>query len=234
MNGHTVALAICEDLWQDGGPISWARDGGADLVLVINGSPYERNKDDARLTLCRQRALEAGVPLAYVNLVGGQDELVFDGDSLVVDGNGESLARAAQFEEAPGHRRLSASGPQPIPRRLTDEAEVYQALVTGLRDYVRKNAMPSVILGLSGGIDSALTAAIAVDALGPAAVHGVALPSAYSSQHSQDDAADLARRTGLTFRSISIESMVDAFQAATAADRAWPRRTCRHACAAPR
>lgn len=208
----SVAIAICEDLWQEGGPVSWTRESGADLLLVINGSPYERNKDDVRLGLCQRRAREAHATLAYVNLVGGQDELVFDGDSLVVAPSGEVISRAAQFEESLLMVDLPGDGAGKVAPRLSDDAEVYQALVVGLRDYILKNQMNSVILGLSGGIDSALTAAIAVDALGADAVHGVAMPSKYSSQHSQDDAADLASRTGLHFRSVPIQPIVDAFQ----------------------
>ena len=213
VNGHTVALAICEDLWQEGGPIAWARAAKADVVLVINGSPYERNKDDVRLELCARRAAEAEATLAYVNLVGGQDELVFDGDSLVVDASGHVIARAPQFFEA----LLIADvvGPDPSgtqAARLSDQEEIYQALVLGVRDYVQKNSMTSVAIGLSGGIDSALTAAIAVDALGGRSVHGVAMPSKYSSQHSQDDAADMAERTGMNFRSVPIAGVVEAFQ----------------------
>ena len=208
---QTVALSICEDLWQEGGPTVWAREASADLMLVINGSPYERNKDDVRLELCARRAVEAGCSLAYVNLVGGQDELVFDGDSLVVDASGAELARAPQFEE---HLLLAAVAPGQVTEiadRLSDDEEVYKALVLGVRDYVRKNNLPSVIIAVSGGIDSALTAAIAVDALGPDAVFGVAMPSEYSSQHSLDDAADLAERTGLHYRCIPIKPMVNAF-----------------------
>jgi NAD+ synthase (glutamine-hydrolysing) len=215
VDGVKVSLAICEDLWQEGGPIRWAREQGSDLVLVINGSPYERNKDDVRLELCARRAAEAEATLAYVNLVGGQDELVFDGDSLIVDASGAQVARAPQFEEAllvadivPGSASASSG---PVVERLGDEAEVYQALTVGLRDYVRKNGMSSVILGLSGGIDSALTAALAVDALGPEGVFGVSMPSAYSSEHSRSDAATLAERTGLNFRTVPIGPMVEAF-----------------------
>ncbi|MCU0274574.1 MAG: NAD+ synthase, partial [Acidimicrobiales bacterium] len=214
--GWKVALAICEDLWQEGGPVTWARDASADLLLVINGSPYERDKDDTRLDLCRRRASEAGMPLAYVNLVGGQDELVFDGDSLVVDRDGTVLGRAGQFVEELLVVDVDAEVVAPVTERLPDVEEVYRALMCGLEGYVRKNGFRSVILGLSGGIDSALTAAIAVDALGPAAVHGVGMPSAYSSQHSRDDAADLARRTGLSFREVPIASMVDAYLEALA------------------
>lgn len=225
-----VAVAICEDLWQDGGPVSEAR--GTGLLVVINGSPYERNKDDVRLELCQRRAREAGCALAYVNMVGGQDELVFDGDSLIVSGRGEVLARAAQFIDEllitdldlpagsrPDALVIASDVRAPLPPvtagispRATDAEEVYTALMTGLRDYVDKNGFRSVILGLSGGIDSALVAAIACDALGPERVHGVALPSAYSSQHSRDDAADLAVRTGLHFRTVEIAPMVDAYQ----------------------
>jgi NAD+ synthase (glutamine-hydrolysing) len=208
--GKRVAVAICEDLWQEGGPVVWAKESGAELLVVINGSPYERDKDDTRLDLCQKRAAQADMPLAYVNLVGGQDELVFDGDSLVVDASGTVLARAAQF--SPELLVVDLDGPPAdIAPRMDDSEEVYQALVCGLRDYVRKNGFASVLLGLSGGIDSALTAAVAVDALGAEFVHGVGMPSQYSSQHSRDDAADLARRTGLSFREVPIAPMVDAF-----------------------
>jgi NAD+ synthase (glutamine-hydrolysing) len=241
VGGIDVAITICEDLWQDGGPVAATRAAGAQLLLVINGSPYERAKDDIRLELCQRRAAEARCPLAYVNMVGGQDELVFDGDSLVVDTAGEVIARAPQFDEGclvvdieaaePVEARTTehagiviertvlsehsvdayAPVPAPIAPRVSDEAEVYAALVTGLRDYVRKNHFRSVVLGLSGGIDSALCAAIAVDALGAENVYGISMPSQYSSAHSKDDAADLARRTRLRFRVIPIGPMVQAF-----------------------
>ncbi|KQV05747.1 MULTISPECIES: NAD+ synthase [unclassified Kitasatospora] len=250
LHGVDVALAICEDIWQDGGRVSAAREAGAGLLLVINGSPYERNKDDARLELVQRRAAEAGCPLAYLNMVGGQDELVFDGDSLVVSAEGEVIARAPQFEETlllvdlelpaasanhtdglllvdglrlvrteldggpegePGNGKQSVYEPQP---RLSDEAEIYGALVEGTRAYVRKNGFGSVLIGLSGGIDSALVAAIAVDAIGAANVHCVSMPSRYSSQHSRDDAAELAERTGLNFRTVPIAPMFDAYMEA--------------------
>ncbi|WP_033820271.1 NAD+ synthase [Kitasatospora sp. MBT63] len=247
LHGVDVALAICEDIWQDGGRVTAAREAGAGLLLVVNGSPYERDKDDVRLELVRRRAAEAGCPLAYVNMVGAQDELVFDGDSLVVAPGGEVLARAPQFEERllvvdldlpaatdanPDGQRLSDGlrlvrtdlGGEPLPApavpaaagtapRLEDEAEIYAALVTGTRAYVRKNGFASVLIGLSGGIDSALVAAIAVDAVGAGNVHGVSMPSRYSSQHSRDDAADLAARTGLAFRTVPIAPMFDAYMA---------------------
>ena len=239
VRGVDVALAICEDIWQEGGPVSMAREAGAELLLVLNGSPYEREKDDRRLELATRRARQAECVLAYLNLVGGQDELVFDGDSIVVAADGAVLARGPQFTEdllvvdldlaestfdptdvsegvafTPVSEEPSepyAGQPAPEAARLDPVGEVYQALVLGLRDYVRKNGMRSVVLGLSGGIDSALVAAIACDALGPANVFAVSMPSAYSSDHSKDDAADLAERTGLNYRVQPIKPMVDAF-----------------------
>ncbi len=248
-----VAIAICEDLWQDGGPVAVCRAAGAGLLAVPNASPYERGKDDTRLHLCHRRAAEAGATLAYVNMVGGQDELVFDGDSIIVDAAGELLARGPQFEEelvvadldlppavaspCPSDtpvdardgsmitiRRLelpakagASRADRPTPRttwpRLSDPAEVYAALVLGVRDYVGKNGFGSVILALSGGIDSALTATIAADAVGPDNVHVVLMPSRYSSDHSVTDAEDLAKRQGLHARTVPIRSMVDAFEA---------------------
>lgn len=212
VQGRRVSIAICEDLWQEGGPVRWARDAGSDLLIVPNASPYERDKDDVRLDLCRTRAAEAEATLVYVNLVGGQDELVFDGDSMVVRPDGVVLARAPQFDSGVFVVDVEAEpGPDAHAARLDSEAEVYAALVLGLRDYVVKNGFSSVVLGLSGGIDSALVAAIAVDALGADRVHGIAMPSAYSSGHSVADAEDLARRTGLSLRTVPIAPMVDAY-----------------------
>jgi NAD+ synthase (glutamine-hydrolysing) len=239
VRGVDVALAICEDIWQEGGPVSMARQAGAELLLVLNGSPYEREKQDTRLELAARRAGQAGCSLAYLNLVGGQDELVFDGDSIVVDAAGTVLARAPQFAEdllvldmELSEATVDSSGalegvtctcvseepvepypalPAPEAPRLDSVGEVYQALVLGLRDYVRKNGMSSVVLGLSGGIDSALVAAIACDALGGGNVHGVSMPSEYSSEHSRDDAAQLAERSGLHYRVQPIKPMVEAF-----------------------
>ncbi|MGV9315957.1 NAD+ synthase [Streptomyces sp. NPDC003691] len=244
VRGVDVALAICEDLWQDGGRVPATRSAGAGLLISINASPYERDKDDTRLDLVRKRAQEAGCPVAYCATTGGQDELVFDGDSIVVDAAGEVIARAPQFEEAlllvdldlPAAAAVPPSGVvddglridhavvsgEPVPayepeytggyaERLDDDAEVYAALVTGLRAYTLKNGFRSVLVGLSGGIDSALVAAIACDALGAEHVYGISMPSKYSSQHSRDDAAELARRTGLHFRTVSIEPMFDAY-----------------------
>jgi NAD+ synthase (glutamine-hydrolysing) len=242
LHGLEIGMVICEDLWQEGGPITALAQAGVDLIVSPNASPYERNKDDTRLALVAGRAREAGVPLAYANLVGGQDELVFDGDSMVVDGCGELLVRAPQFADhflpydldlpAGSARRegryagldvrrvvltddpLPAYRPAPAPpapEPLSDEAEVWGALVTGLRDYTRKNGFRSVVLGLSGGIDSAVCAVLAVDALGADAVYGLSMPSSYSSEHSRTDAADLAERTGLHYRVQPIADMVDVF-----------------------
>jgi NAD+ synthase (glutamine-hydrolysing) len=244
MAGVDVALTVCEDIWQAGGPFAIARAARVGLVVNINGSPYELDKDDVRLPLVARRAREAGAAVAYVNMVGGQDELVFDGDSIIVAADGTLLARSPQFgehllihdldlpaadPEAPEGdlgemtvRRVVIDPVPPAPstpteggvaERVTDEAEVWQALVLGLRDYVRKNGFRSVVLGLSGGIDSSVVAAIAVDALGPDRVVGISMPSQHSSEHSRDDAADLAKRTGLDYRIEPIQPMVDAFLA---------------------
>ena len=230
--GMTISLAICEDLWQSGGPVNWARESHAGLLLVLNASPYEREKDDARLQLCRDRARESGAVIAYANLVGGQDELVFDGDSMIVLPDGTLAARAGQFTEEllvadveiaesqtpetylsidASPRSQTDSAGAAIAPRLDELAEVYGALVVGLRDYVEKNGFRSVLLGMSGGIDSALVAAIACDALGPDRVFGVAMPSEYSSGHSVDDAYDLASRTGASIRTVAIAPMVNAY-----------------------
>jgi len=240
VHGVDVAVVICEDLWQDGGPVQQAGDAGAGLLAVINASPYERNKDDVRLDLVDRRAREAGCPVAYVNAVGGQDELVFDGDSLVVGPDGAVLARGPQFVEAlvvvdldlpaadhsPGWEggvtRVTVSDdvvpayesrPSEVLDPLPDLAEVHGALVLGLRDYVLKNGFRSVVIAVSGGIDSALVASLACDAIGAENVVGISLPSGYSSQHSRDDAEDLARRCGFAYRQYAIAPMVDAFLA---------------------
>ncbi|WP_410605332.1 NAD+ synthase [Amycolatopsis sp. lyj-90] len=238
-HGVDVGMVICEDVWQDGGPISALGKAGVDLVVAPNASPFERAKDDIRLPLIARRAAEAGAPLVYTNQVGGQDDLVFDGDSIVVGADGRLLARAPQFVEhllivdtdlvAGGHtaegefeglrvkRRVLSEEPVPayspssdsaISEPLSDEAEVWHALVVGLRDYVHKNGFSSVTFGFSGGIDSAVVAALAADALGGDNVYGVSMPSEYSSGHSKDDAADLARRIGAHYRVEPIADMV--------------------------
>ncbi|WP_239375508.1 NAD+ synthase [Frankia sp. Cj5] len=260
LHGVDVGLTICEDLWQDGGPVAVARAAGVNLLVCVNGSPYERGKTFQRDELSARRAREAGAALVYVNLVGGQDELVFDGGSLAVDAAGRLLARAEQFTETlltvdldlpTGAAALAAGraagegtsvdagdgtamtvtrlplASEPVPafdaeapvvaHRLDSAAELYRAVVTGTRDYVRKNGFTSVVLGLSGGIDSALVAAIAVDALGAEQVHTVAMPSIHSSTGSVDDAAELARRTGVTHTVIPIQPVVDSFHRALTA-----------------
>ena len=226
--GVDIGVAICEDIWQSGGPVAELAKRNIGLLLVPNGSPFEANKDDARLALVQQRAIELSAPLAYVNMTGGQDDLVFDGDTIVVGSQGELIARAPQFEDGlmiiDLEVKLASSDPDliisntPLPkykanvpgvaRRLGDEDEIWQGLVIGLRDYVEKNNFKSVILGLSGGIDSALVAALAADAIGGNRVYGVALPSKYSSDHSLADAKELAINIGLNYRIIEIQPMV--------------------------
>ncbi|WP_433376677.1 NAD+ synthase [Streptosporangium sp. CA-115845] len=249
LHGVDVAIAVCEDLWQEGGPVAVAAEAGAGLLVVPNASPYEKEKDDVRLALVARRAREAGCTLAYVNQVGGQDELVFDGDSLIVSASGELIARAARFSEEllvtdlelpeAGYeglggfqvdagdnsvitvqrlelspRPLEPYEPEPptIAEQLDDTAEIYSALVLAVRDYVAKNGFGSVILGLSGGIDSALTATIASDALGPDRVHAVLMPSRYSSDHSLSDAQELVDRQGINAGTVPIADIVSGFE----------------------
>ena len=231
IHGVDVGIAICEDLWIDGGITAQLAARKPGLVIVPNGSPYERNKDDIRLSLVTGRARQAAAPLVYVNMTGGQDDLVFDGDSIVVNAAGDVIARAPQFEDgimlvdidvatrtstpdviiSEDEVSLERSLVPGIAHRLGDEEEIWNAIVVGLRDYVAKNGFTSVLVGLSGGIDSALVAALAVDALGPDRVHGVGMPSKYSSDHSLADARQMAANTGLGFRVIEIQKMVDAF-----------------------
>ena len=232
IHGVDVGIAICEDLWIDGGITAQLAARNPGLVLVPNGSPFERNKDDVRLALVTKRAREAKAPLAYVNMTGGQDDLVFDGDSIVVDHTGAVIARAPQFEDGvmvvDVDVEVGTSKPDVvisetpvtiektlvpgIAHRLGDEEEIWNAIVVGLRDYVTKNGFTSVLVGLSGGIDSALVAALAIDAFGSDQVHAVAMPSKYSSEHSIADAKDMAERTSIGFRVVEIQSMVDAFR----------------------
>jgi len=228
IQGVDVAVAICEDIWHSVDSIAARKPG---LLVVPNGSPFERNKDDVRLALVKKRAQEIGAPIAYVNMTGGQDDLVFDGDTIVVGADGGVLARSAQFvdqmlivdiecnestsqpdlEITKSPNKVSDTQGADVATRLSDEEEIWQALVVGLRDYVSKNGFRSVVLGLSGGIDSALVAAIAIDAVGAKAVNGVAMPSKYSSEHSIEDAQALADNTGIHFRITPIAPMVDAY-----------------------
>ena len=231
IHGVDVGIAICEDIWREQGPVADLAARNVGLVVVPNGSPFERNKDDVRASLVRRRAREIGAPLLYVNMTGGQDDLVFDGDSIAVAADGELIARAPQFDDGlmvvDIDARALTSEPDVVisedriggylkinhgvAPRLEIEAEIWQALVVGLRDYVKKNGFPSVILGLSGGIDSAVTAAIAADAIGAKRTYGVAMPSQYSSDHSMSDAVDSAKRIGLNFRVVEIQPMVNSF-----------------------
>ena len=231
VGGVDIAIAICEDLWQDGKVITSLAARKPGLVVVPNGSPFERHKDDQRLALVQKRAREFNAPLAYVNMTGGQDDLVFDGDTIVVDSQGQIIARAPQFTDelivldlAAAQKTgkpdliISESCDSPvtavapvITERLCDEAQIWQALVVGLRDYIYKNRFRSVALGLSGGIDSAVVAAIAIDAIGAKCVNGIALPSSYSSDHSIVDAQSFADNTGIHFRIIPIAPMVEAY-----------------------
>ena len=231
IRGVDVAVIVCEDLWRDGGPVGRVLEADAGLLVVINASPFERDKDEVRLPLVTRRAIETHTVVAYVNIVGGQDDLVFDGDSVVVDERGEILARAPQFEPhllvvdvdaqaATGgaglpnvaHVALKAAAHDypPVTTHIaelpSDDEQVWNALVVGLRDYVDKNGFPSVILGLSGGIDSAVCAAIAADTLGAGRVFGVSMPSRYSSDHSRTDADDSAENIGLHY---SVEPIAD-------------------------
>jgi len=244
IRGVDVALIVCEDLWRDGGPVGRVLDADAGLLLVINASPFERDKDEVRLPLVTRRATETDTIVAYVNIVGGQDDLVFDGDSVVVDAAGRILARAPQFRE---HLLVVDVEPEPagdVPqlehvRRVTielgaandvtsleadvaelpdDREQLWNALVLGLRDYVQKNGFGSVVLGLSGGIDSAVCAALGADAIGADRVYGVSMPSRYSSEGSRGDADELAERIGLHYSVEPIAELVQPIESQLALD----------------
>jgi NAD+ synthase (glutamine-hydrolysing) len=236
--GAWVGVSICEDVWFENGPAAQAGRAGADVVVNLNASPYNRGRRSERLAMLSGRVAEAGCAIAYVNQVGGQDELVFDGDSLIVAADGtlvgsgvqfaedlvvidlpvgshspravtELLPRIAVTEPRRGDRApLPTVAPRPV---LSDHAEVYAALVLGTRDYLGKNGFSEAVIGLSGGIDSSLVAAIAVDALGPSQVHGISMPSRYSSEGSRDDAGALAERLGIDLKTVAIEEAHVAF-----------------------
>ncbi len=237
--GADVALAICEDIWREGGPVATIAEVKPSLLLILNGSPFEREKDEVRLPLVQRRAEQVNAPAVYLNLVGGQDDLVFDGGSFVTNASGKVLARAHQFVEqtllvdidvkdstthgsqvGPGvvvveagagntQRSTRAKVSPEIAPQLDIKEQIWDALVLGMRDYVEKNGFRSVILGLSGGIDSAVCAALAVDAIGPDRVFGVSMPSNYSSDHSRSDADDLAERLGIDIRTEAIAPLVE-------------------------
>ena len=234
VNGVAVGISICEDIWVDVGPHVELVSAGAEILVSINGSPYHLDKDAERENLIANRASDLQVPICYVNQVGGQDELVFDGGSFVVDRGGELVARAPLFEESllitdvsiePREERaqrtidlgsesdteISDPPLTPVADSISGDSELYEALVLGTRDYCHKNGFSDVVIGLSGGIDSTLVACVAVDALGPDHVHGVAMPSRYSSDHSLTDAEALADNLGIDMRTISIEPAFAAY-----------------------
>jgi len=232
--GMPVGVSICEDLWFPGGPIPLQAQGGARLVVNINASPYSIGREADRRAVARARVTESGCAIAYVNQVGGQDELVFDGGSFVMDATGAVLGAAPRFVEASlivdvpvpsgnvgtslpvvsvsgAPRDQAGRPPPPAPPALGEEAEVYEALVLGTRDYLRKNGFTDAVIGLSGGVDSSLVATIAVDALGAGHVHGLSMPSRYSSAGSVTDAISLAEHLDIDLRSVPIENVHAAF-----------------------
>ncbi len=219
VNGHRIGLMICEDMWTPNAA-RHLKKKGAEMLVVVNASPYEVTKSDQRLELARARVHETDLPLIYVNQVGGQDELVFDGASFILNDKGDLILQAEEFVEDVNHSAWKKT-PAGQWLCLTDKITplhnkpeaIYQAVMTGLRDYVTKNGFSGIILGLSGGIDSALSAVIAVDALGPSAVHGVMMPSRYTSGESVADAAELVKNIGITLDTIPIENAVASFEA---------------------
>tara|TARA_B110000858_G_scaffold198483_2_gene265569 strand:+ start:18089 stop:19744 length:1656 start_codon:yes stop_codon:yes gene_type:complete len=220
--GQKVAFTICEDMWEQE-PVRQASSAGAQLMININASPYHMNKLSERQALLRKRSVEGGFPIIYVNMVGGQDELVFDGGSMAVTATGECHCLAPSYREALVPVLIEAGespgSPCEIPLQqlappLSLEAQVYQGLVLGVRDYANKNKFKGVVLGLSGGIDSALTLAIAVDALGSDRVQAVMMPFAYTSELSLDAAAEQAKKLGVDYQQISIEGIYSAFMEA--------------------
>jgi NAD+ synthase (glutamine-hydrolysing) len=214
--GMSVGLTVCEDVWEEGPPASSEAGEGAELIANPSGSPYHRGKGREREAMFAARARAYGTHLAFCNLVGGQDELVFDGHSFVVDPNGEILARAAQFEEELLICEIPASRPGRLATPLPDLAEVYAALALGLRDYVRKNGFRHVGIALSGGIDSALVALLAADAIGPENVSCVVMPSPHSSDETQADARTIAANLGVEATEIPIEAAMAAYETALA------------------
>ncbi|MEY4398146.1 MAG: hypothetical protein RLZ53_722 [Actinomycetota bacterium] len=216
--GVRFGLAICEDIWQDGGPVAELSKHNVQLTLVLNGSPFEIDKDDRRLQLVRSLATMQNTAVSYVNLVGGQDDLVFDGDSLFVTKRGELVARGGQFTEdlvlVDFDGETASLVSNHVQTKADDNWQAWNALVLGLRDYVQKNGFKSVVLGLSGGIDSAVVATIAADAIGAENVYGISMPSRYSSDHSKGDAEQLAENLGCQYQTVAIEAMVAAFESA--------------------
>ena len=214
LNKVRFGLVICEDAWEDG-PVAYAKEAGADAIIVLNASPFHGGKYRERVQVLQQRSRENDLPMFYVNMVGGQDELVFDGESLVVDRTGAVIRRSAAFQAAIELIDLTETGPVAITSGATEALEqeeaTYRALVLGVRDFVTKNGFSGVVVGLSGGVDSALTLAIAVDALGADNVHAVMMPSRYTSIISREDAEAEAVLLGVRYDMISIEAAFDAF-----------------------
>ncbi len=217
--GFRIGLLVCEDIWECEAATQ-ARDAGAELLIIINASPFEVHKQHERERVTRDRIAQVKLPVAYVNMLGGQDELVFDGNSFVMDATGKVVMRAPGFEEGTYLIEFVRENGRVVPvpgsvaAELSDVATVYQALVMGVRDYVTKHAFPGVVMGLSGGVDSALTLAIAADALGPDRIHAVMMPSRYTAQMSLDDAQRQARDMGVHYSVIPIEGMFAATLAA--------------------
>ncbi len=218
-DGNRLGILICEDIWEPA-PALAAKAAGAELLLIPNASPYELRKQVERERIVAARVHEVGLPVVYTNLLGGQDELVFDGNSFVTDATGQLVMRAPGFEEGlfcvEFEHRGAALLPVPgtVAPALSDEASAYNALVLGVRDYVGKHGFPGVVMGLSGGIDSALTLAVAVDALGSQRVHAVMMPSRYTSDMSREDALQQAHGMGVSLSTISIEGMFEVTLAA--------------------
>jgi len=217
IKGIRVGVNICEDLWFSH-PVEQSVAAGAQLIVNINASPYHYKKHRQRLNVAAKRARENSVPVIYTHMVGGQDELVFDGGSFVVDAKGETVFQAPWFEESYDEIGVSKNAENQISissDTCSQEPEtlsaIYSALVMGVRDYINKNGFKGVVLGLSGGIDSALTLAIAADALGPERVEAVMMPFKYTSDMSRDDAADQAQRMGVSYKSIGIEPIFNSF-----------------------
>jgi NAD+ synthase (glutamine-hydrolysing) len=221
--GFRIGLLVCEDIWECDAA-SRARDAGAELLIIINASPFEVHKQDERERVTRERIADVKLPVAYVNMLGGQDELVFDGNSFVMDAAGKVVMRAPGFTEGTYLVEFVRDNGRVVPvpgivaPELPDVASVYQALVMGVRDYVTKHGFPGVVMGLSGGVDSALTLAIAADALGPERIHAVMMPSRYTATMSLEDAQEQARRMGVHYSVIPIEGMFDATLAALAGE----------------
>ncbi len=231
--GVTVGISICEDMWVDPSPVNVMADGGAQLIVNCNASPYHQHKVEERDAMIARRIEQTATPLVYVNLVGGQDELIFDGTSVVVDANGETIARSKQFAEQVQVADFAVTDPKPVSLPITVVTsrpsvsvqglppvleplldpleEIWGALVLGARDYVHNNGFTDICFGLSGGIDSALTAVIAAEALGPDHVHAVMMPSRYSSGHSVSDSEKLCANLGIEGRTVAIEPAHHAF-----------------------